>query len=49
MRIEFNKVTWYSKLAAVILFVLVLLLGFYFGRQFQKLQDLSDFIISNRI
>jgi hypothetical protein len=31
MKIEWNKVTWYSKLAAVILFVAVLFLGIYLG------------------
>lgn len=32
MLIEWNKVTWYSKLLAVILFVGTFFLGFYFGR-----------------
>lgn len=36
MKIEWNKVTWYSKLAAVVLFVLVLWLGISFGEQYQK-------------
>lgn len=31
MKIEWNKVTWYSKLAAVILFVGVFILGFLLG------------------
>jgi hypothetical protein len=35
MNIEWNKVTWYSKLAAVILGMLILLLGFYIGQQYQ--------------
>lgn len=36
MKIEFNKVTWYSKLGAAILFlVIVPILAFYIGRQYQ--------------
>lgn len=31
MKIEWNKVTWYSKLAAVVLFVGVFFLGFWLG------------------
>ena len=33
MIIEWNKVTWYSKLAAVIIFVGVFFLGFWLGTQ----------------
>lgn len=36
MVIEWDKVTWYSKLAAVILFVGVFELGFYLGKEFEK-------------
>lgn len=39
MKIIWNQVTWYSKLAVVILFVLVLLLGVYIGRQYQGIID----------
>ncbi len=39
MKIIWNKVTWYSKLTAVILFILVLLLGVYIGRQYQQILD----------
>jgi uncharacterized protein YecT (DUF1311 family) len=36
MKIEFNTVTWYSKLAAEILFLLVFpVLGFYIGTQYE--------------
>ena len=31
MRIEWNKVTWYSKLVAIVVFVGVFFLGFYLG------------------
>ena len=38
--IKFNEVTWYSKLAAVILFLLVIpTLTFYIGTQYQLTQD----------
>ena len=33
MKIEWNKVTWYSKLAAIIIFVAVFFLGFWLGTQ----------------
>lgn len=37
MSIEFNKVTWYSKLGAVILFLLVVpILTFYIGMKYQE-------------
>ncbi len=35
MKIEWNKVTWYSKLVAVILFVGTLILGFYMGFEYR--------------
>jgi uncharacterized membrane protein (Fun14 family) len=31
MKIEWNKVTWYSQVIAIILFVAVFALGFYLG------------------
>ncbi len=34
MKIHFNKVTWYSKLAAVIVFVGTFALAFYLGVQY---------------
>ncbi len=39
MKIELHKVTWYSKLFAVILFVGVFYLGFYLGMQNQSALD----------
>jgi len=36
MRIELNKVTWYSKLLALILFITLPFIGFYIGIQYQK-------------
>ncbi len=40
--IEWNKVTWYSKLAAIIFFIGILpVLTFYIGTQYQEVKDLS--------
>ncbi len=40
MKIEFNKVTWYSKLGAILLFLLVVpILTFYIGRQYEALRE----------
>lgn len=36
MKIEWNKVTWYSKLIALILFVALPFIGFYYGTQYGK-------------
>ncbi len=36
MRIEWNKVTWYSKLLALALFVALPFIGFYYGTQYGK-------------
>lgn len=43
MRIQWNKVTWYSKLIAVILFVGVLFLGMYIGIKIQQLKDMQGY------
>ncbi len=44
--IVFNKVTWYSKLAAVILFLLVVpTLTFYIGTQYQLTKDITSNVI----
>jgi len=35
--IKWNKVTWYSKLGAIILFILVVpILTFYIGTQYER-------------
>lgn len=39
MSIEFNKVTWYSKLLALIIFILFPIIGFCLGMQYQKAVD----------
>ncbi len=33
MKIEWKKVTWYSQVAAIIIFAAVFFLGFYFGQR----------------
>ena len=41
--IVFNEVTWYSKLAAVILFIILIpMLTFYIGTQYQAVKDLQN-------
>jgi len=37
MKIEWNKVTWYSKLIALALFVALPFIGFYYGMQYGKM------------
>ncbi len=36
-KIEWNKVTWYSKLVALILFVVLPFIGFYYGMEYEKI------------
>ncbi len=37
--IQWTKVTWYSKLVAVLLFILVFAAGFYVGVQYDQAQN----------
>ena len=37
MKIEWNKVTWYSKFIALALFVALPFIGFYYGTQYGKI------------
>jgi heat shock protein HslJ len=39
MNIEFNKVTWYSKLLAIIIFVLTFYIGYYLGQNVENLNS----------
>ncbi|KND47682.1 MAG: hypothetical protein AB201_01970 [Parcubacteria bacterium C7867-006] len=39
MNIEWNRVTWYSKLIAIIVFVSTFWLAFCFGVQYEKLME----------
>ena len=41
MKIVWNKVTWYSKLLAVIIFVATFALAFYLGMQYGALRASS--------
>ncbi len=36
MKIEWNKVTWYSMALAVVVFIAVLLVGFFIGIQYDQ-------------
>lgn len=43
--IKFNEVTWYSKIAAVILFIILIpMLTFYIGMQYQMVKDISSLV-----
>lgn len=39
MKIEWNKVTWYSKIFAIVLFVFVFYIGFYLGNEQEKINN----------
>ena len=41
MKIEWNKVTWYSEVLAIILFVAIFYLGFYLGKEEEKVNDVE--------
>ncbi len=49
MEIEFNKVTWYSKFLAVIVFIAALILAFYLGGQFEKMQTTQESVIIRNV
>lgn len=36
MKVEWNKVTWYSRLIALVMFASLPFIGFYLGIQYQK-------------
>jgi len=46
MKIEWNKVTWYSKALAVVVFIVVLLVGIYIGIQYNQYQIERNLIIN---
>jgi len=48
-KIQWNKVTWYSKLIAVILFLAVFAWAFYLGEQYGKLYQIQPISVSNPI
>lgn len=39
MTIEWNRVTWYSKLFAVVVFVAVFVIAFYFGQEYASIKQ----------
>ena len=39
MTIEWNKVTWYSKVLALALFVALPFIGFYFGVKYENARE----------
>ena len=42
MAIEFKRVTWYSQIAAIVLFVAVFFVGFYVGRRYEWRMEHGD-------
>ena len=42
MKIEWNKVTWYSKLAAIAVGIGIFVLGIYIGSLYQKVNDAME-------
>ncbi len=44
MKIIWNKVTWYSKLLAVIVLAFAIWLGFYFKFEFKKVEEIEPII-----
>lgn len=47
MKIIWNKVTWYSKLLAVIVLAGTIWLGFYFDSEFKKVADIKPAVVQN--
>ncbi|MDQ3077083.1 MAG: hypothetical protein M3Q63_03490 [bacterium] len=41
MNIKWNKVTWYSKTLAVILFIIVLYVGICIGREYEQIKAIQ--------
>lgn len=40
MTIELNKVTWYSRLSAIVLFIIIIpILAFYLGYKYRQIED----------
>lgn len=50
MKIEFNAVTWYSQIAAIVLFLLVFVIGFYVGMryEFSKIPEVVEYSCLNK-
>ncbi|HVX90397.1 MAG TPA: hypothetical protein VHC20_02045 [Candidatus Paceibacterota bacterium] len=43
MKIEWNKVTWYSKLIAIVVYVGTFALAFWFGRMYEAAHPAYSF------
>lgn len=48
-KIQWNKVTWYSKLIAVILFVAVFAWAFYLGEMYEQIFQIKNTVAMNSI
>jgi hypothetical protein len=47
-KIEWNKVTWYSKWASLLFFLIAFpILTFFIGTKYQEVKDLDNRFISN--
>ena len=46
MKIQWNKVTWYSKLLAVILFVTAFFVGYILGNQNSRIKGIN-YVLDN--
>ncbi|HRY52697.1 MAG TPA: MliC family protein [Candidatus Portnoybacteria bacterium] len=42
MKIQWNQITWYSKLTAVVVFLIVFALGFWLGYQYYQVREASQ-------
>jgi hypothetical protein len=47
MKIEWNKVTWYSKIVALILFVVLPFIGFWFGIRYGEMKQYTADILQD--
>lgn len=47
MKIEWNRVTWYSKLLALILLGLTIWLGLYFKSEFERVSQIQPIIVES--
>lgn len=50
MKVEFNAVTWYSQITAIVLFLIVFAVGFYIGMryEFSKIPGVVEYICSDK-
>ncbi len=50
MKIQFNAVTWYSQIAAIVLFLVVFAVGFYVGLRYEnsKIPDVVEYACADK-